>query len=416
MATNVDLTSFDYALKILYDEARVMTAVCAENPAYARMPKSTKFKERKHSFVMHYGSPARSATFAKAQANRYPSKGVECLLTRGHDYSIGRIDTETMLASEDDPDMMRRATEVEADMAMLALGNSLGRGVFGNGSGALGQINQSSLDTTTLTLKDPGDIVHFDKGQVLVFAADASSALRDSGKTLTVVSVNESAGTMVLSAKLNTVTALATLDSIFTEGDYVTAADRLLPNGFDAWIPATAPAAAETWLGSADRSVAPTKLAGHRHTSTTDPGLTTLEAIHLLSARIKRSGFSADTAYLGTDRFRKLIVELEGKAMFTKEVVPIKGMSGEIIAEVGFDAIVVHTGGAVVKCFPERNCPEDTLWVVRNDTWEFMSMGQAPRWVVKQTPVSDADQIEFRLAYWGNFKMKIGAANGRYDW
>jgi len=415
VATNVNLTTFDYALKDLYDEARTVTAICAENPAYARCKKTPKFPERKHSFMVHYGGPARSATFANAQSNRYPSKGLELQIKRGHDYCIGRIDTETMLASEDDPDRLRQAAEGEADNAILALNNSLGRAFFGSGSGALGQVNQSSLDTTTLTLKDAGDVIHFDVGQCLVFAADEASALRDTGKVLTVSKVNESAGTLVLSAKLNTVTALATLDSIFTEGDYVSAADKLLPNGLDAWIPKTAPTTTETFC-NADRSVNVTKLAGHRHTSTTDPGLTTLEAIGLLARRIKRSGQSANTCYLGTDRMGKLIQELEGKALYSKESVPVHGVSGEIIAEVGFDAIVVHAGGATVKVFADRNCPETTAWVLKNEAVEFLSLGQAPRWVVTGTPVSDADQTEFRLAYWGNFQVITPCAVGRYDW
>jgi len=108
VATNVNLTTFDYALKDLYDEARTVTAICAENPAYARCKKTPKFPERKHSFMVHYGAPARSATFTNAQSNRYPSKGLELQIKRGHDYCIGRIDTETMLASEDDPDRLRR--------------------------------------------------------------------------------------------------------------------------------------------------------------------------------------------------------------------------------------------------------------------------------------------------------------------
>jgi hypothetical protein len=415
VASNIDLTTFDWALKDLYDEARIMTAVCAENPAYTRTKKIPRFPERKHSFVVHYGSPNRSATFTRAQGNRYPSKGLELQIKRGHDYCIGRIDTETMLASQDEPDRLRNAVEGEADNALLALNNSLGRAFFGNGSGALGLINQTSLDTTTLTLKDPGDVVHFDAGNVLVFAADDASSLRDSGATLTVSKVNESAGTLTMSAKLNTISGLASGDSIFVQGDYVTAADKLLPNGLDAWVPKTAPTTTETFC-NADRSVNVTKLAGHRHTSTTDPGLTTLEAVQLLSTRIKRSGFSADTAYLGTDRFRKLITELDAKVLYEKEVVPIHGVSGEIIAEVGFDKVIVHAGGAIVSVFPERNCPEDTAWVLRQEVVEFLSLGQAPRWVVTGTPVSDADQTEFRLAYWGNFKVRMPAAVGRYDW
>lgn len=413
----LDLTSFDYALKTRYDDGDIITAVCKENPAYARMPKDPVFTDRNFSFVLHYGaSNSRSASFAKAQGNYAASKGIEVLIKRGHDYAVGRIDTETMLASETDPDQMRRAVEVEGEQAMIALSNSLGRCTYGDGSGKLAQVGNSSLDTTDMTLKDASDVVHFEVGMKLVFAADRASALRDSGKTLTVSTVDEATGTVVLSAKLNTVSALAQYDAVFVEGDYTAANDRLLPTGFDGWNPATAPSGTETWLGGADRRPHLVRLCGHRYTSTTHPGLTTQEAITLLASRIKRSGFSADTCYLGTERFRSLIGELDSKVVYDKEVVPLHNADGEVVAEVGFDIIKVHCGGSIVKCFPDRNCAETSLYVQRLDTWEFKSMGQAPRWVVKSVPVSDADQIEFRLAYWGQFRCKCLAANGRYDW
>lgn len=410
----LDLTSFDWALKILYDDKKIMSAVCTENPAYARMPKVTEFKGKKFSFAIKYGAPtSRSATFATAQTNVDTAKGLECLITRRHDYAVGRIDTETMLASESDPDQLRDATESEADGAMQALSNSLGHAVFGNGSGQISTVNQADLDTTTLTLGNAADSVHFEKGQKLVFAANDTSALRDTGKTLTVVSVNEDTGTCVLSAKLNTVSDLANGDAIFCEGDYVSAGDRLKVCGYSAWNPATAPSTTETFI-AADRSISPTRLAGHRYSYSTHPGLTTQEAIQLVTSRIKRSGFSADTCYMGTDRFRRFINELDAKVTYAKDVVTLRNADGEIVAEVGFDAVVLHCGGAVVKCFPDRNCPETKIYVLKNDTWEFKSMGTCPRWVVKSTPVSNADQIEFRLAYWGQILCRMPAANGHY--
>lgn len=413
----LDLTAFDYALKTRYDDGDIMTAVCKENPAFARMPRDTKFPDRNFSFVIHYGaSNGRSASFAKAQGNYTASKGIEVLIRRAHDYGIGRIDTETMLASEDDPDKMRQAVEVEGEQAMIALANSLGRCTYGDGSGALGQVGNSDLDTTSMTLKDPMDVVHFEKDMKLVFAANRASALRDTGKVLTVSTVDEATGVVVLSAKLNTVTALAQYDMIAVEGDYTAANDRLLPTGFDGWIPASAPSGTESWLGGADRRPHVVRLCGHRYTSTTHPGLTTVEAATLLASRIKRSGFSADTAYIGTDRFRSLIGELDSKVVFDKEVVPLHNVDGEIVAEVGFDIVKVHCGGSILKIFPDRNCPETTMHVQTLSSWEFKSMGSVPRWVVKSVPVSDADQIEFRLAYWGQFRCKTPVANGRYDW
>lgn len=418
----MDPTEFAYALRTLYDEGRMVTAVNSNNPALARMPREQRFGGKNHSFSVHYGGmTGRSYSFTKAQTNRNPSSGKEFLLTRSHDYAVGRIDTETILASEDDDGAILAATELEADQALIALNNSLGAAVFGNGSGKIGEIavigEQTTLDTTTLYLSNDGDVIHFEEGQVVVFADSEASALRDSGKTLTVSKVREDIGALIMSAKLNTISGLDYSDSIFTEGDYASASERNKVVGYDGWIPLTVASSGDSFF-NVDRYVHQTRLAGYRATSTTHPGCTTYEAVGVVATMIQRGGNLSDTCYMGTDRMRKFLVEMEGKATYNKatENVELKNRDGEVVAVVGFDAIEVKAGGSTIKCFADRNCPENTIHVQKLDTWEFRSMGSVPRWVVKSMPVSDQDEIEFRAAYWGNIKCKRPVANGRYDW
>ncbi|MHC5062025.1 MAG: hypothetical protein ACYTFK_13185, partial [Planctomycetota bacterium] len=130
-------------------------------------------------------------------------------------------------------------------------------------SGEYGQISGTPGASTTLTLAKPDDITNFEVGQRLVFAANSASALRDSGAHLTVVAVNLSAGTMVMSANLNTITGLADGDAIFVKGDYEAADDRNKISGLAAWLPASAPGGSDSFFG-VNRSVDPVRLAGHR--------------------------------------------------------------------------------------------------------------------------------------------------------
>lgn len=413
MAGTLNLTQFAYALKTVYDETKMLTAVAEKNVAYARMPKNFKFGGNNFAFgVIYAPMTGRSNLFATAQANKNPSKGKQFLLTRARDYAVGSIDTETLLASEGDEAALLTAMTDSADSALLALNRSLGIRTYGNGSGKVGVIDTPS-HSYTLTLDTLTDAVNFEVGQKLKFAANEASSLRTG--TLTVSAINRDAGTMTCAEYVDSVTSITDHDSIFVEGDYVTASDRKLPVGFGGWNPSTAPAASESFFG-VDRSADTVSLGGGRYTSTTNPGLSTEEVIQLLASRVnKHSPFSPDTVYMGTDRFKDFIVAVGSKAIYQKVAVPVTNAKGDVVAELGFDSVRIHAGGSVLDCFADRNCPEATVFVQTLNTWEFKSMGPCPRWIVEARSMESEDAVEFRAAYWGNFRCKGPSGNSRYD-
>lgn len=421
MAT-LDLSAFSYALKTVYSTGKVMSMTYKDNVAFARMPKDTSFPGYNFAFAVRYADmTGRSYSFTKAKANKNPSKGKTFLLTRAHDYALGSIDTETILASEGDEGALLNATKSEADSAINAIARSLGIRTFGNGSGKIGAISNSIAAAATITLVNTSDVVNFEVGQVVVFAQDEASAPRNSGQTLTVNAVNRDTGVLTMSANLNTVTGLAQYDSIFVEGDYASASDRNMVSGFDAWNPKTAPAAspADSFFG-VNRSTDITRLSGCRYTSTTNPGLNTEEAISLVANRLGREGWSPDTVYMGFNRYNNLINSLGSKVNYCKESVTINDAKGKSVAEVGFSGVVVQGPKGPMEVFPDMNCPEGTIYVQQLNTWEFKSLGEAPRWLVmgdggKFRTEENTDSVEFRLAYWGNIRCLAPGANGRYD-
>jgi hypothetical protein len=418
---DLDLTEFDYALKDLYDPATVVSAVFKNNPLLARVPKNTKFPGRKFIYAVKYADmTGRSTAFASAQGNRNPSKGVDFQITRAHDYAVGRIDTETMLASEDDEGAFLEATETEADSAINAIKRSLGIRMYGNGSGKIGSVSSPGADPT-LTLENSDDITNFEPGQRIVFAADEASALRDSGASLYVGDIDVDAGTFECedssgaAANVTAVSGIADGDSIFTQGDYVSAGDRNMVIGLDGWNP-KATESVSTSFNGVTRSVYRQRLAGSAYNDTSYPGYGTEEAIHLLISRLNRMGQDPDSCYMGPDRWRGFISSLESRAQYIKETVNIVDKDGSLIARVGFNGIEVSSGDSTVKCFKDFNCPEDRIHVIKNDVLELKSIGQVPRWLTTNRIVEDADQIEFRLGMFGNLRCKNPAALARFDW
>ena len=196
---SLDMTSFDAALKQHYTDDAVENLVYMDNPLLALVAKMEDFGGRNLPIPLIYGNPQnRSATFATAQAGTTTSLLTPFLLTRVKDYSIATIDNETLEASKGNANAFLEAATVEIDGAINALTRSLATKLYRDGFGWIGNVN-ATVTGTTLTLLNAADIVNFEVGMVLQFAASAGAdALRSSGGSVTVSAVNRSAGSMTV--------------------------------------------------------------------------------------------------------------------------------------------------------------------------------------------------------------------------
>jgi len=402
MAT-LDATGFDYALKTRYSPEVVQFMAYKDNPFFAMVKKDTKFGGKNFVFAAQYsgGGTGRSAAFATAQTNAASGLGEDFTLTRVKDYAVARVDAETVLASENDSDALIQAVEDQHDKALYRLIRSISIGMFGNGSGKLGTV-ESPGASTTLTLENAEDVTNFEVGMRIVFAANDTSALRDSGEVLTVNGVNLDAGTLIVSANVTTIDSIADGDYIFAEGDYTTASDRKKIAGLDGWIPASAPGAT-AWFG-VNRSVDPVRLGGHRMSGT---GKAIDEALYDLAVRIGRDGGRPNKAIVSYGNWGNLAMLLGTKVNYVTHQV----------ANIGFEGIRIVGPKGPIDIFPDQNCPEDVGYVLTMETWCLKSLGQAPRVLdldgKRWARISDADGIEIRDVFMGNLYCTAPGWNGR---
>ena len=265
-------------------------------------------------------------------------------------------------------------------------------------------------------LADVEDVVAFEEGASIKISVDA--ATNPHTGTLTVSSVDRDLGRVTFTANLNTIAGLADGDLLFRAGDFTSANDTNCIAGFSAWVPATAPTAGDAHFG-VDRSADPTRLAGLRYSTTTHPGYSTEDALMLLASRVGREGGKPDLAFTGFDRYRALSQALDTKAEFGKVTVKVPG-APTAQATIGFDAINVIGPKGVIQVLPDACCPEDTLWCLSKNTWEFKSLGPAPRPVLLDGKWSrdshNSDDIEIRSGVYGNLLCKAPGHNARFDW
>ena len=413
---DLSLTNFDYALKIKYPEPRVAKLFYEAAPTFALLPKATSFVGDSAAIAVRYGAlTSISAAFSTAQTNKNHSSGVRFLVTRVKKYAIGGLDNEVIEASKTNEGALISAVSAEMEGAIQTLAAVASDDLFGDGSGRIGSIDTPGA-SDTLTLENSEDVRHFEPGMRVVIAENATSALRDSSAVGTVSAVNRSAGTLTMAANVTTTwSSAADGDLIFREGDYATLGDRNCLMGFAGWLPGLAAPAA---LFGVTRTTDVTRLAGVYANTTTDPGLSTEEALMLLATNVGREGGKPDLAVMGMTRFRGLVNALGSKVTYDKATAPITNAQGKQVATVGFDSIKVHGPRGVIDVIADPACPEDKVYCLTKATWKVMSLGALPRPVLQGGKYlrdsHDADSVELRIGFYANVCCNAPGFNGVY--
>lgn len=392
----LDLTSFDYALKELYDSEGVAQVLYEDNPLLAMIPKWDQFYGDKFVEALAYGIGAgRSAVFATAQSNATNHQGVKFELTRARDYAVAIVSREVMKASARDPGALLEASKAEIDKALYALRQSTATALMGDGAGDIGRSSANPADTDgTVTLTDPEQIVNFEKGMKIVANPNrtGNSGTMRSG-TGTVATIDRNAGSFTFSG---TITGITTNDYIFVEGDY----DAKI-KGIPAWVPTSTPAS--TAFFGVDRTVDSERLAGVRlDGSSLNPD----EALIKMAGLLGRAGAYADYAFMNFAGLANLETSLGTKKQYVDEAV----------AGIGFRGIALNGPRGVIKVFADRTVPNGYCWMLKLNSWKLRSLGPLGDFIdedgTKQLRQAAADGFEIRVGQYYQLGCRAPGWNG----
>jgi hypothetical protein len=409
MATGTPLTidtsaaGVNNLLKEHYKAERVRTMTYEHNPLFALMPKYEKFGgDGMPVPIVVTGPQRRSATFGTGQANTSTSVMRQFFLTRVKDYSFAAIQHEAIRASAGNADAFVRYASNEIDGAIHSLKRSLSVAMYRNGSGQIGTINSSNPadGATSFTLATPADIVNFEVGMDIVFAADGASALRAGGAE-TISGINRVTGTITCTAMHADVAAG---DAVFQSGDYTAADDLLKISGLEAWCPETAPGAGLHF--GVNRTADVTRLGGNRFDGSALP---IEEALIEGASLVAREGGAPDHVFMDFASYSNLEKALGSKVQYDK----VKTSD----ASVGFDALVVNGPRGHMKVIPDHNCQANVAWMLQLNTWTLNSLGQAVSILdldgQNMLRVTDADAYETRIGFYGNVSCNAPGYNCR---
>lgn len=399
MASGLDLTAHDAALKQHYTADKVEDMTYRKNPMFALTPKMEKFGGKNLPIVIVYGNPqGRSKTFANAQtrSTATSTKSTDFILTRVKDYSIATIDNETLEASANDADAFIDASTVEIDGAINSLTRSISIGMYRDDSAYVGQVlAEPSTNATTfvVTLKSPDDATNFELNQIVViYSAKSGGSLRTSDGSddeFEIVGVNRGeTATLTLSGSYDASGDIDADDYIFIEGDR-----GLGISGLEAWNPDSDPSATEFF--GVDRSVDPTRLAGHRLDVSTTP---IEEALIEGDAAVGRDQFQIDHYFMAHSRLKELKKSLGSKVQYVNMMANPR---------VGFQGVMVDGNNGPIKCVADQNCPAARIRGLAMQYSKFYTLGKAVKCLdsdglTKLRQASD-DGVEVRYGFRGNY-------------
>lgn len=394
----LDLTSFAAALKSYYVRDFMENLVYKNNPFLALVPKMEEFYGANLPIPMIYGNPTgRSATFSTAQSNKNNSNLKAFTITRAKDYSLASIDAETLEASQSDKGAFMEAATVEIDGAIQSATRSLATALFRDGTGAIGRIN-ATVTGTTLTLATTVDIVNFEVGMKINFTGDLSATR--AGGPLTISSIDRSAGSMVVSANLNTITGLTSNDYIFVQGDL-----NSKVKGLEAWLPSSV---TSTSFFGVDRTADSTRLGGCRYDGSSQP---IEEALIDGLSFCEREGGAPTHGFINYSNLSNLKKSLGSKVQLVDVNVPNANV------KFSFKGVMIDGNKAPVTMIGDQNCPALVSYLVQMDTWKLYSLGMAPRILdadgMKMLRESSSDAVEVRVGYYAQLASKAPGFNCR---
>lgn len=386
--------------KYLYPDGVPEDVMSFRHELLKRVDKKDDFTGYKfHQPIDTQYPPGRSKDFPTAQSVAGNSKPTAFEMVRAVDYFDMVLKGEDMRASRDKRGAFETLVQHETDLALKALGNSIGRGLYGNSGGALGRLkSSSSISAATITLEQSWDVRNFEVGQTVQFStADGTTGAVKSG-TLIVLSRSLTAGTVTFTTNVTAgIATAADHDYVFQQGDFGNA-----PSGLAGWFPLTAETSG-TFMG-ADRTVDPEGLQGFRLAT---PTADIAENALTLGEYIAFRGGAPDVTVINPVNYSTFIRQLGTKVLYTQN---------GATANVGFEGVNVWFSSGKCEILADPDCPADRLYELTLDSLTIHHLDPLPHRVEddgnSMVRVYNADSVEIRWRCWWNLMCTSPVKNG----
>lgn len=416
---SLDISAATAILKKRYPDDKIITLGWRGAKLFSLLPKDPEGGGEGDKIPIEYaGTPAVSATLSDAQtvAAAGSAKYEAWEPTVVDAYSLARVSGRAVKAMRNDAVAFARAMGSQIDGAIKSAVRHLNRHLYRTPGGSLASVATSGLSTVYCTLAESYAANMFEVGMEVVAAADEASALQTGSATIT--GVNRKDNKLITDANWTSqIVTIADSHKIFLLGDYKSASDVKCVTGLASWLPATDPSPSENFFG-VDRSVDRNRLAGVYYDAYSNSDNLEEAIINGCAAGVTNGGMGESSgeliAVMHPRQYANLAKLLGSNVVYDKVVG--RGVGGELIADLSWDAIRVHTlTGKTIKIVDDIDCPYNMAYILDLDTWKVLSMGGFPIILdfddLKWLRVSNADEYEARCGGYPQVMCKNPGAN-----
>jgi hypothetical protein len=359
----LDVTAFAALLKTYYTPEAVAKLVYENHPFLGIIQKQKMVTGQTFVSPIVYGSTANtSGTFANAigGSNSVPSKAFS--VTTADLFNSAVIDHKLIESSRTDKVAFARAVTVAVDGAMEDMSNVYSKALFGDGSGALGQISTIDKSGKVIVMTERAAVRQLQPGSFIV-GDDLASMASPHAETLTVLTVDRDAGSFTYSGT----------DSNFAANHYIARLGSTANgiSGLDAWLPSgtgRAAALAANFFGVV-RSADAVRLGGIAYDASSE---SIEDALVGALQRCKDEGAKPKVILMSSPDYVKLLQAIAGKYV----VGNVPAQAGG--AKLSYDGITFATSSGNVSVLVDPDCVPGKAYILDTSTWKLVHLGASP--------------------------------------
>jgi hypothetical protein len=399
MGTVFDQNAANTISKELYTEKDIET-LCFSSPLVGRAPKFTEGGGLQYVGAINNAlSTSNSSQDTIAFTTGSPSILQRWQCPWKQYFASANLSGMAVDQTRKESGAMVTAIKLEMDNGYKAIGSALGRMIYGNGGGSIGQ--GSTLSTTTgsantndtLTLLNTSQAINFQVGQIINSASTNGLTGSVRAGSVTLISVDLDAG--ILQANVSWaagITGFAAADYLFNQGDF----NNYFP-GMAGWFPngSNRPTSTDSFNG-VNRFSDPVRLAGVYYTGS---GAPIEESLVAAGVKTRKFGGKPKDAMLNPLDFASCLKGMGGRVQYTTE-------SAFNNAQIGFDAVKVSTGAGQITLYEDAYVASGQAYLLDLDTLVVPSMGPMPKnlseemtgliWIPQTTSNTFIAQMGFR--------------------
>lgn len=354
-----------------------------------------------------------------------PTLSRKFLVFLASDYAATWINELTIRKAANDRGSFVNARKFEIDGNLRTLGNSLAHALYRDGSGTVARGDGAwTITGNVITILNRADTKFMAIGMQLDFIANSGGLPNGAARALTlgprvvITKMSEDGGTATCAldstgAAVTNIssyyTSLTNTDFIAPVGDYNANFGTVNPStnatkikGLSAWIPLVEPTTGDSFW-SVDRSIYPTRLAGHR---LNDPTAPTEDSVMALAEVMHERGAAPDMCLVSPRQFTKISKRRQAQVIY-------EGAGGN--ANYGFMTFQIATSAGMIPVYADSDCPEDRGYLLTQDTWRIKHLG-LPEIVTTDGLTAlrrpGLDQIEVRSRYYAQPVCYAPGENG----